>query len=156
MSNPMPPRAPLRLPSNSKMAPTPEEPSKYSDRFKKAVVPTLMPKPDISSPTEFPSLIRAPVIMPNMVVMPKISFADKVKQMAETEEKAKVHAEAVRSMKQKEEQREHLERERYTSIFRPKPMEDTWSSSYNEEDLPGTPEFGRDEFLQEDDGWTEN
>jgi len=137
--------------------PKPEEPSKYSDRFKKAVVPTLMPKPDISSPTEFPSLTRAPVIMPNMVVMPKISFADKVKQMAETEEKAKIHAEAVRSMKQKEEQRENLEKERYSSIFRPRPMEDAWSSSsYTEEDLPGTPEFGREEFLQEEDDWTEN
>ena len=149
----MPPKAPLRLPSNSKMAP---EPSKYSDRFKKAVEPTPPPKVNISSPTDFPSLTRAPVIMPNMVVMPKISFADKVKQMAETEEKAKVHAEAVRSMKQKEEQRENLEKERYSSIFRSKPMEDSWSSSYTEEDLPGTPEFGRDEFLQEDDGWTEN
>ena len=91
--------------------------------------------------------------------MPKISFADKVKQMAEAEEKAKLHAEAVRSLKQKEEQRENLEKERYSSIFRPpsqtQPMEDAWSS-YTEEDLPGTPEFGRDEFIQEDDGWTEN
>jgi hypothetical protein len=98
--------------------------------------------------------------MPNMVIMPKtlppISFAEKVKQMALTEATTKAQAEADRIRKQQEEQREQFERERHVpfhSATRP-PQEDAWDTYYEEEDLPGTPEFGREEFLHEEDDWS--
>jgi hypothetical protein len=97
-----------------------------------------------------------------MVIMPKtlppISFAEKVKQMALTEATTKAQAEAERIRKQQEDFREQLERERYVPFHSApsiKPsQEDAWDTHYEEEDLPGTPEFGREEFMHEDDGWS--
>jgi len=96
--------------------------------------------------------------MPKTV--PTISFADKVKQMALAEATTKAQAEAERIRKQQEEQREQFERERYIpfhsapSITRPPPH--AWDTPYEEEDLPGTPEFGREEFMheEEDNDWS--
>ena len=102
--------------------------------------------------------------MPNMVVMPKtlpvISFADKVKQMVLTEATTKAQAAAERIRKQQEDQREQFERERYTSLGRstntvPR-QEDSWDTSNDDGWTPGTPEFGREEFLhdEEDNDWS--
>ena len=168
----MPPRAPLRTPSLSKI-PTelpkiPPGESKYSDRFKAKVEPVTNAKPDITSATEFPSLFKSAIAMPNMVIMPKtlpsISFADKVKQMALAEETTKAQAAADRIRRQQEEQRELRESEQYASIYsgRSAPVhEDSWNTPCNDDNdgwTPGTPEFGREEFLnqEEDDGWSNN
>ena len=157
----MPPRAPNRLPSISKIPTEPPSESKYSDRFKAKVMPKPEPKLDITSATDFPTLGRSPIVMPNMVIMPKntISFADKVKQMALAEATTKAQAEAERIRKQQEDFREQLEQNRYvpfhsTPSIKARP-EDTWDTNYEEDEwTPGTPEFGREEFLHEDDGWS--
>ena len=159
----------MRVPSVSKISepPSPKIPpgeSKYSDRFK-AKPEEIKPNatPDITSATEFPSLFKGP--QPNMVIMPKtlpsISFAEKVKQMALAEATTKAQAEADQIRRDQENQREQRERERYASIYGNRstaaPPDDSWNSPCDEEEwTPGTPEFGREEFLSqpEDDGWS--
>jgi hypothetical protein len=100
-----------------------------------------------------------------MILMPKttpsISFADKVKQMALAEATTKAQAEAERIRRDQENQREQRERERYASIYSGRstaaPQEDSWNSPCDEDEwMPGTPEFGKDEFLNqpEDDDWS--
>jgi len=126
-----------------------------------------MPKPetklDITSATDFPSLFKSAVVMPNMVLMPKtlppISFADKVKQMALAEETTKAQAATERIRKQQEEQREQFERERYVPFHSApsiRPPQDTWDTPCEDEWTPGTPEFGREEFMheEEDNDWS--
>jgi len=164
MSNQMPNRAPLRLPSNSNVEPPlPKEPATlYSDRFKKAQTPAPQTKvPDLSSTKEFPSLFKSAIVQPNMVIMPKVSFADKVKQMAEAEEQAKKRAEQETLLRLERERHEAFANEQFSG-FRPHAVAtatDTWSTREEEElEYPGTPEFGREGFLHEEeeneDGWT--
>jgi hypothetical protein len=164
----LPPRAPLRIPSLSKISEPPSSKippgeSKYSDRFKGKPEDTKADaKPDITSAAEFPSLFKGPP--PNMILMPKtvpsISFADKVKQMALAEATTKAQAEAERIRRDQENQREQRERERYASIYSGRStaaiQEDSWNSPCDDEWTPGTPEFGKDEFLNgpEDDDWS--
>ena len=81
--------------------------------------------------------------------------------MVLAEETTKAQAEANRIRRQQEEQRELREREQYASIYsgRPAaaPQEDSWNSPCDEEEwTPGTPEFGREEFLnqEENDDWS--
>jgi len=142
--------------------PLPKEPATlYSDRFKKAQTPTPQTKvPDLSSTKEFPSLFRSAVVMPNTVIMPKVSFADKVKQMAEAEEQAKKRAEQETHLRLERERHEAFANEQFSGFQRHTVVttKDTWST-HEEEDLeyPGTPEFGREEFLHQEeepeDGW---
>jgi hypothetical protein len=94
-----------------------------------------------------------------MVILPKVSFADKVKQMAEAEEQAKKRAEQEALLRLERERHEAFQNEQFSG-FRPHAVAtttDTWSTHEEEEpEYPGTPEFGREEFLPEDeeDGWT--
>jgi hypothetical protein len=162
----------MRIPSLSKISTEPPSPkippgeSKYSDRFKEKPEETKADaKPDITSTAEFPSLFKSPLAMPNMIVMPKtvpsISFAEKVKQMALAEATTKAQAEAERIRRDQENQRELRERERYASLYGNRStaaiQENSWNTSCDDDEwTPGTPEFGKDEFLNqpEDDGWS--
>lgn len=143
-------------------APPGEEPAKYSDRFKQKLVPKADEKPSITSTTDFPALGRGPV-QPNLVVMPKplVSFATKVKQMALAEETTKAQLQAERIRRQQEEHKEQIERELYSSIYsttKSTRKDDSWDTTTYEDDEwhSGTPEFGAEEFLnqEEDDGWS--
>jgi hypothetical protein len=159
----------MRIPSLSKIStepPSPKTPpgeSKYSDRFKAVVEVKSDAKPDITSTAEFPSLFKGS--QPNMIVIPKtvpsISFAEKVKQMALAEATTKAQAEAERIRRDQENQREQRERERYASLYVNRstaaPQEDSWNTPCDEDEwTPGTPEFGKEEFLNqpEDDDWS--
>ena len=154
----MPPRASLRTNSQP-----PQPKGNYSDRFLKKLVPEVAPKVDVKSNKDFPSLVsKAPIVMPNMVVMPAITFASKVKTLVATLEEAKQKQLAAAALQKEEEKKELLEQDRYTHLYRRNvktmPKEDTWNLSTTEtttmdDSWGGTPEFGREEFLpQEDEG----
>jgi hypothetical protein len=86
--------------------------------------------------------------MPNMVVMPAISFATKVKEMAAAEAAAKEKAAAEVLLQQEQAKKESFQQNLYASIYKHSnrstaPQEDSW-------DTEGTPEFGREEFLNQD------
>jgi hypothetical protein len=159
MSTPMPPRASLRTNSQP-----PQPKGNYSDRFlKKATEAATAPesKVDVKSTKDFPSLLsKAPVVVPNMVVMPAITFASKVKTLVATLEETKQKELAAAALKKEAEKKELLEQERYTHLYRHNvktmPKEDTWNAQ-TEDSWGGTPEFGREEFLHqedEEDAWS--
>jgi len=154
MSTPLPPRASLRTNSQP-----PQPKGNYSDRFvKKAAEAAATPesKVDIKSNKDFPSLLsKAPIVMPNMVVLPAISFASKVKTLVATLEDTKQKQLAAAALQKEEEKKELLEQDRYTHLYRHNvkttPKEDTWNVA--DDSWGGTPEFGKEEFLhQEDEG----
>jgi len=154
----LPPRASLRTPSQS-APPPPKLEGNYSDRFKNrtaatVVAPVPAPTASSSSFTDFPAL-KGPIVIPNMVVMPTvkpaISFATKVKEMVATEIAAKEKAATEALLREQEAKKDAFHQGLYESIFqreskRSVPQADSWDS----EEYGGTPEFGREEFLNLD------
>ena len=152
----LPPRASLRIQS---APPPPKSEGNYSDRFKNrsaatTVAPVAAPIADATSFTDFP-VLKGPVVMPNMVVMPSpkpaISFAAKVKEMVAAETAAKEKAAAEALLKAEEAKKDAFHQGLYASIFtrerrEPIPPSDSW----DHEEMGGTPEFGREEFLRFD------
>jgi len=153
----LPPRASLRTQSQS-APPLPKAEGNYSDRFKDrvtATTPVAAATANASSHTDFPSL-KGPVVMPNMVVMPSakpvISFAAKVKAMVAAETAAKEKAAQEALLKEQEAKKDAFHQGLYASIFTretrgPVPSSDSW----DHEEMGGTPEFGREEFLRFED-----
>ena len=154
----LPPRASLRTPSQS-APPLPKTEGNYSDRFKNrttatVVAPVPAPTASSSSFTDFP-VLKGPIVMPNMVVMPSakptISFATKVKEMVAAETAAKEKAAMEALLREQEAKKDAFHQGLYESIFqreskRSAPQPDSW----DQEEYGGTPEFGREEFLKLD------
>ena len=151
----LPPRAPS-LRTTSQPPPKPE--GNYSDRFKNRTAATVVapippPTADVTSHKDFP-VLKGPVIIPNLVVMPParpaISFATKVKQLVATETAAKEKAAAEKLLKDEEAKKDEFHRNLYASIFT-HTRTPVSSDSWDQEEPGGTPEFGREEFLRFED-----
>ena len=157
----LPPRAPsLRTPSQ----PPPRPEGNYSDRFKNrtaatVVAPVAAPIADATSYKDFP-VLKGPIVAPNLVVMPParpaISFATKVKELVAAEMAANEKAAAEALLKAEEAKKDAFHRGLYASIFTREsrntaPQTDSWDP----EEPGGTPEFGREEFLQYDENYEE-
>ena len=151
----LPPNAPLRTQSQPPLKPE----GNYSDRFKNrttaatVVAPVAPPRADASSFKDFP-VLKGPVVVPNLVVMPParpaISFATKIKQLIATETAAKEKAAAEKLLKDEEAKKDAFHQGLYASIFTRESRRPVPSDSWDQEES-GTPEFGREEFLRFDD-----
>ena len=158
----LPPRAPMRVPSLSKISTEPPLPKitaedspkgNYADRFKKqqtTAVPTSINKTlDLSSTADFPSLGKNTVIVPTQIKN-SISFADKVKQMAANEEKAKQRAQEEAALREQLAEKERLEYSQYIHTFQMRKNamipEDDWNETPQDDWQPTTPPYNNEDF----------
>jgi len=154
----------MRIPSLSKIPTEPPLPKiqtedspkgNYADRFKKQQastisVPTSINKTlDLSSITDFPSLGKNTVIVPTQI-KPPISFADKVKQMAANEEKAKQRVQEEAALREQLAAKERLEYSQYIHTFQTRKNamvpEDDWNETPQDDWQATTPPYNNEDF----------